>query len=65
VVLNDLIIIRFQCKPIFLIVKPGEWSIELGQCGPVEILKIAMLHKMTRDREGLKWVEAFQACFLE
>ena len=24
-----------------------------------------MLHKMTRDRKGLRWVKAFQACFLE
>ncbi len=65
VVLNDVIVIRFQCKPMFLVIKPREWIIELGQCGPVEILKIAMLHKMTRDCKGLRWVEAFQACFLE
>ncbi len=64
-VLNDVIVIRFQCEPTFLVVKPREWIVELGQCGPVEILKIAVLRKMTRDCKGLRWVEAFQACFLE
>jgi hypothetical protein len=59
VVLNDVIVIRFQCEPTFLVVEPREWIVELGQCGPVEILKIAVLRKMTRDREGLRWVKAF------
>ncbi len=31
----------------------------------MEILKIAVLHKMTRGHKGLRWVEAFQAYFLE
>ncbi len=65
VVLNDVIVIHSQCEPTFLVVEPREWIVELGQCGTVEILKIAVLCKMTRDCKGLRWVKAIQACFLE
>ncbi len=60
-----MIIIQLECLPTFLIVKPREWIVELGQCGPMEIFIIATLCEVSRGGERLRWVKALEACFFE
>jgi hypothetical protein len=64
-VLDDVIIIRLECLPTFLVVKPREWIVELGQCGPMEIFIITTLRKVSRGSKRLRQVKALDACFFE
>ena len=60
-----MIIIRLKCLPTFLVIKPREWIVELGQCGPMEIFIITTLHEVSRGDERLRRVKALEACFSE
>ncbi len=64
-ILDDMIVVRIEYDPLFVIVEPGEWIVELGQCGPMKVLEIAELREMSRDSERLRWVESLKACLLE
>ncbi len=64
-VLDDVIIIRLECSPTFLVIKPREWIVELSQCGPMQIFIITTLCEVSRGGKRLRWVKALEACFFE
>jgi hypothetical protein len=64
-VLDDVIVVQIEHYPTFFIVKPREWIVELGQCGPMEVFVIATLREVSWDSKRLRWGESLEACFFE